>query len=143
LDSGGPPRELLLLTEAPSFLECIRVAAAEAFDRYEVVARRPDYLSQVASAFAQLFAEGLRSDTNERRAEFLDQFVREGLAAGSSEQMIVRRLTFLVTSVIAEVGGLVSDSARREGRLWLAGFASGFACDLVFALENHSRERLR
>jgi hypothetical protein len=134
----GPPAELLQLTQAPAFLARVRGVAAKALERYEPAIGRPDYASQVASELAEVLAVGLRSETTEARTQFLDSFVRDGLAAGASAPMLVRRFTFLLTCLVAELAGSLSPAARSEGSLWLAGFASGSICDLLFALERQS-----
>jgi hypothetical protein len=54
---------------------------------------------------------------------------------------MIRRLTFLVTCVTTELGATIAPAARPEGALWLAGFASGLVCDLLFAIERQSPKR--
>jgi hypothetical protein len=134
----GAPTELIRLTETPAFLESVRVAATRAFERFEPAIDQPDYSARLAVQFAKVFIDGLRSDTSEGRADFLNSFVRDGLGAGASALMLVRRFTFLVTCVIADLAGSVPPAALPECDLWLAGFASGSVCDLLMALQHQS-----
>jgi hypothetical protein len=128
--------ELLALAESGAFSARLSEGVSLAFEHYEAAMQRPDYLTELGSAFSQLLGQSLRTvGWSEQRHRFLQSFVRDGLAAGSDENMLVRRLTFLLSLVATELTGQLPPPRQREGAHWLAGLASGLVCDLLFELE--------
>jgi hypothetical protein len=130
----GVQDELLALVAAPAFSDALSAAMQVAFERYEADTG-PEYLPDLAARFNNVLTQTLgRAASTDERRRFLRTFVRDGLAAGSDPNMLVRRSTLLVTLVASELTAGLEAHSRREGARWLAGFASGYVCDLLFEL---------
>jgi hypothetical protein len=133
-------QELVALAGSRAFAVWLEEAVSLAFERYEPAEKASEYLNDLTKRFSDVLVHSLRVvGWSDERQSFFRKLVGDGMAAGSDPNLLFRRTAFLMTLVATELSRSLPVGASQEGTRWVAGFASGFLCDLVDELDRCAR----